>query len=72
MDAEFTGATPGSPIVIRWSSVSSQVYRLSRGTNLNSSFTVIAPSLPATPPVNAYTDTVQNAETVFYQILVNP
>jgi 1,4-alpha-glucan branching enzyme len=60
------------PLVIQWNSLTGQVYRLSRGTNLNNAFTVIAPSLPATPPINSYTDAVQQAGAVFYQVLVNP
>lgn len=72
MEGGFSGNQPGGPFVIRWSSNSNQVYRLLRGTNLHSGFTVIAPSLPATPPMNVHTDSVQPSATVFYQIMVNP
>lgn len=72
MDGGFAHANPGAPFVIRWSSNSNQLYRLLRGTNLFSAFTVIAPSLPATPPINVYTDAVPSSASVFYQIMVNP
>jgi len=72
MSGGFASGNPGGPLIIRWSSASNQVYRLLRGTNLNRAFSIVAPTLPATPPENAYTDTVQNADAVFYQIIVNP
>ena len=62
----------GGPVVIQWSSASGQVYRLSRSTNVNGTYTIIAPSLPATPPMNRHTDTVMQAGSAFYQVLVNP
>ena len=72
LDAGFAGAGPGGPLVIRWNSSSGMVYRLSRGTNLSGAFAVVASNLPATPPENAYTDAVINADAVFYRITVNP
>ena len=72
MNGGFAGGENGGPIVIRWSSSTGQIYRLSRGTNLLNGFTTIAASLAATPPENSYTDLVQNASAVFYQVLVNP
>jgi len=68
---EITGGGAG-PMVVRWVSSTGQVYRLTRGTNLNGAFTIIVPSLTATPPMNSYTDAVLQAESVFYQIIVNP
>ena len=42
--------------VVWWSSASDRVYRLSRSTDLLAGFSGIASNLPATPPLNTYTD----------------
>jgi len=56
--------------VISWPSVAGRLYDLWRGTNLMEwgSFVIIATNLPATPPVNSYTDTVFGSRSFFYFI----
>jgi hypothetical protein len=56
--------------VIRWSSVTGRTYDVLRTTSLAVPPDVIAADVPATPPVNAYTDTVGSASSYFYGIQV--
>ena len=60
------------PVVIRWNSSTGQVYRLLRGATLGGNHSIVASNLPSTPPMNSYTDQVQQSETMFYRVLVNP
>jgi hypothetical protein len=57
---------------VSWWSVSNKTYAIERGTNLLApDFTAIATNLPATPPINVYTDSAAApAGGVFYRISV--
>jgi hypothetical protein len=65
---------PGGKFVVRWASVSNRLYDISRGTNLAAGSRAFVPlpgatNLPATPPVNAWTDSVSTASTrAFYRV----
>ncbi len=61
-------------IVIRWNSADGQSFHVRRGSSLldGTSFTNLATSLPATPPVNVYTDSAPSAPAGFYQIQLAP
>jgi hypothetical protein len=59
------GASP----TIRWSSVAGKTYTLHKSTNLQAGFTVLADNLPATPPLNSFTDPNPGAA-AFYIISV--
>jgi len=62
--------SPGN--VIRWSSESNRVYDVKRSENLIAdSWSPAIGDLPATPPVNVYTDIMGAANTRFYTISVN-
>ncbi|HMP76945.1 MAG TPA: M12 family metallo-peptidase [Kiritimatiellia bacterium] len=68
---EATAATlpalnPG--FVVRWASVSSRVYGVSRSTNLLAGFIPLATNLPATPPENVFTDSVPPSAQGLYRI----
>jgi hypothetical protein len=56
--------------VLHWQSATGRVYHVYVSTNLTTDpFTEeIAPELPATPPVNVYTDAVDRAGSVFYRV----
>lgn len=54
--------------VVRWSSSSGVVYTILHSTNLLHGFSVLANGLPATPPTNVYTDTLDNVRSKFWRI----
>jgi len=54
-----------------WPSVSDQKYTVLRTANLMEPFEVIATDIPATPPINKFTDlTADGAKSYYYRILV--
>ncbi|MBN1675890.1 MAG: chitobiase/beta-hexosaminidase C-terminal domain-containing protein [Kiritimatiellae bacterium] len=57
-------------VVLRWPSVAGRTYALEWGTNLaDGVFVVGATGIPATPPMNTYTDVLVSArQQMFYQI----
>lgn len=70
---EITDRTyTNSQFVISWSSVAGKQYCIYRTTNLlNGVFTKLATNLVASPPGNAYTDSVSAATAYFYNVKVN-
>jgi hypothetical protein len=59
-------------VVLQWPSVADRLYAVDRATNLVAGFEYLATNLPAQPPMNRYTDTVDAASAVFYRIRVGP
>ncbi|NCC51056.1 MAG: hypothetical protein EOM20_07555 [Spartobacteria bacterium] len=59
----------GDEIVIEWPSAAGRTYSLQYATNLLHGFSVLESSLPATPPLNRYTNSIQ-ARPVYYRISV--
>jgi hypothetical protein len=65
---------PGGKFVVHWLSVSNRLYDIARGTNLAAGTNAFVPmpgatNLTATPPVNAWTDSVSTASTrAFYRV----
>lgn len=58
-------------LVIRWDSVAGRRYGVLRSTDLTKTFTPLAADLPATPPVNSFSDTSPPAAAqVFYRFTV--
>ena len=58
-------------LVIKWASVAGRTYSIQRTTNLGVPFTPLAAGLPATPPLNSYTDaTAKGVGVLFYRISV--
>ena len=59
-------------MVIQWQSVDARTYVVSRSSNLvGAVWSVLATNLPATPPLNTYTDTTAVARpSAFYRIAV--
>ena len=64
--------TKGTNFVIAWPSVAGRMYALDSTTNLLQSFAPLtgATNLPATPPVNVYTNTGTPALQIFYRLRV--
>jgi len=62
---------PGSEgTVLEWPAASNRTYDVLHATNLAGSFEVVTNDLPAVPPSNSYTDSVNSAESGFYEIKV--
>ncbi len=60
-------------LVIRWQSASNRTYSIWKGSNLLVDFTqCLASNLPANPPMNTHTDTVDGLRLQFYRIDVEP
>ncbi|OGV46298.1 MAG: hypothetical protein A2X46_18650 [Lentisphaerae bacterium GWF2_57_35] len=59
----------GDVMLVCWPSVEGRVYDLYRTDSLLAPFSEIATAIPATPPMNCYTDTVDNAMMLFYKIV---
>ena len=58
--------------VVQWPSVTGKVYHLQRATQLlPADFAVLATNIPATPPMNMYTDLVSQI-TNFYRVGISP
>ena len=55
-------------VVLRWTSWGDQFYTLHRSTNLVTGFTVLQGGLPATPPMNVYTDQTQGASMLLWKV----
>ena len=58
---------------LSWSSESNRVYTLEKTTNLiGGAWTTVTNDLPATPPMNTYTDQVPVGAQGYYRIRVSP
>jgi hypothetical protein len=68
LKATAAGEEGGGGFVIRWSSESNRFYIISRSTNLLEEFLGVISNLPATPPLNAYTNAGETNAPVFYRI----
>lgn len=68
------GSDLGSGLVVAWPSASNRVYQLYRSTNLadvSGGFGPLSTNLPATPPLNTYTDSTAGASgPYFYRVQV--
>ena len=64
-------ASSTSGFIVQWNSVSNKYYTVGRATNgLVVGFVPVATNIPATFPVNTYTDSVGGAGSAFYRIAV--
>ncbi len=58
--------------VVAWQSQPFRVYTLERATNLSAAFSTVRSTLPATPPMNTYTDAVVGTGPYFYRVRITP
>jgi len=59
----------GRTVIITWTSVEGKAYNLERCTNLITGFQSIHRNLPATTPINTFTDTLDSTPTtLFYRV----
>ena len=63
LEMEGTGT-----VVLRWSSIRNHTYTVHHSTNLLNGFSVRQSGLPATPPMNSYTDTVNGVLMQFWKV----
>ena len=60
-----TGSSSGR--VLSWQSTTDRYYAVHVSTNLGTGFSPLIADLPATPPINVYTDNLSEGEAAFYQ-----
>ena len=68
---EAFGQTGAEQFWFTWSSQADYVYQVERTSRLDQPFVILAANLPATPPSNTFTDTVQTAA-AFYRVQAAP
>jgi hypothetical protein len=63
----------GTNFVLQWSSVAGKKYALQTSTNLLAGFTEwVTNHVPATPPINSHTVSVNQVRSRYYRVLVEP
>ncbi|MBN1268031.1 MAG: choice-of-anchor J domain-containing protein [Kiritimatiellae bacterium] len=80
-DAEFTTMYEPPPVVdcppegvtassmiLQWNSFTNRFYAVLYSTNLMSGFQPLATNLPGTPPVNVYTDQIEDIQGRYYRV----
>ncbi len=71
-EISLTPSGSNSTHLLSWPSTSNKTYSLTYATNLLAPFSVIAPNLPATPPINIYTNTPSSLPPHYYQLILHP
>lgn len=64
--------TPEGKGVIQWNSEDSQFYTIQYSTNLLNGFSDLKNNLPGNPPLNVYTDNVEEVQQKFWRIIKEP
>jgi len=66
---EFESVTVGdTDVVLQWSSIANHSYTLYGSTNLPAGFSELLTDIPATPPMNTHTGTVNGVSAKFWQV----
>jgi hypothetical protein len=58
--------------ILKWSSESNRVYRIHAGSNMTEALVPLTGDLPATPPINTFTNPMGGGSRLFYRIGVSP
>ena len=63
---------PGFPseFVLRWMSVSNRIYRVERVLDVVSEYEPVSDDLPATPPINEFTEPAPDSDIFYYRVRV--
>ncbi len=64
--------TPDGQAVLTWSSLPNHVYAIHCSTNLATGFVPLITNLPATPPLNTWTDAVPGVAAKFWRVSTSP
>ncbi|MCF7818733.1 MAG: DUF6298 domain-containing protein [Kiritimatiellales bacterium] len=64
-------APSGTSWVIKWTSVANRHYSVDWSHSIGDPWELVASNIPATPPVNTYTNFLPNPSKSFYRILLN-
>ncbi len=67
-ELQTPAAATGGRMILRWASVSNSLYTVQHSTNLPSGFSVLRAHIPATPPLNTYTDAVNGVWMKFWKV----
>ena len=65
-----TSPSGGNRIIIQWASASNRLYGVWRTTNSLAPFEQLQVNIPATPPMNTFTDSFGTAGTMLYKVRV--
>jgi len=64
--------SPDGLPALDWQSVSSRSYSIQKAVALSGAWNIIAAGLPATAPLNVYTDSVGTAKEAYYRVVTGP
>ena len=62
--------SPPDGVVLRWLSREQDTYEVQKSLDIKNGFEPVATGLPATPPVNSYTDETEVVNGAFYRVRV--
>jgi hypothetical protein len=65
-------ALPDGTTLLQWSSTPNHVYTVHGSTNLPAAFSVLQSAIPATPPINSYTDSTAVLPARFWKVSTGP
>jgi hypothetical protein len=63
---------PDGRMIIHWSSVTNHAYTVYDSTNLLTGFSAVQSNIPATPPINSFTNSAMTAPQKFWKISTGP
>jgi hypothetical protein len=72
LEALSSQVSSGAVYLLSWQSASNRIYTVDRSTNWTAGFGVLANNIPATPPVNVYTDDAPPGAAGFYRVRLGP
>ncbi|MBN2685193.1 MAG: hypothetical protein JXR40_07925 [Pontiellaceae bacterium] len=59
-------------VVIHWSSITNHAYTVYDSTNLLTGFAAVQSNIPATPPINSFTNSAMTAPQKFWEVSTGP
>ena len=71
-ELEHPESPAGGIVILRWSSIANHQYAVHASTGLPAAFATLQQGIPATPPVNVYTDAVTATQRKFWKVSTDP